>query len=102
MLPSYPFTDFKMTGYLGVYAQRTKHLFDYDVVNPRIEIIDGRPYRVNPTWPSTFEDKTEEENGHRVDYDAGCPGGNQPYEEDDGGLSDDEELDTYLGEVNLR
>lgn len=96
-MPSYPFTDFKMTGYLGVYAQRTKHLFDYDVVNPKIEIIDGRPYRVNPTWPSTFEDKTEEENGHRVDYDAGCPGGNQPYEEDDGGLSDDEELDTYLG-----
>uniref|UniRef100_A0A8D8XG39 Activating signal cointegrator 1 complex subunit 1 n=1 Tax=Cacopsylla melanoneura TaxID=428564 RepID=A0A8D8XG39_9HEMI len=85
-----------MTGYLGVYAQRTKHLFDYDVVNPKIELIDGRPYRVNPSWPSTYEDKSEGDKLHS-EYDGGCPGGNQPYEEDDGGLSEDEDLDTYLG-----
>ncbi|KAI5736419.1 hypothetical protein M8J76_003053 [Diaphorina citri] len=86
-----------MTGYLGVYAQRTKHLFDYDVVNPKIEIIDGRRYRVNPSWPSTYEDKSEADPYQRSEYDAGCPGGNQPYEEDDGGLSEDEDLDIYLG-----
>lgn len=90
-----------MTGYLGVYAQRTKHLFDYDVVNPKIEIIDGRPYRINPSWPSTYEDKAERDQFQKSDYEAGCPGGTQPYEEDDGGLSEDEDLDIYLGKLKF-